>query len=168
MGQVVPFLILSFFLQAQFNNRHLTISLNYIALMIMSLDHLSLDFSSSGQFPNIYTWVSSPPHWLTGYCGSHWLSFPGRQMIFSYCVCSSSEHKKCACLFFRKKYGPSSKPSIPRKSGWIPFQESQNHIKHLQINAADWSFLHQEYFLWLETFLQNSLNCFIKYRLVAW
>lgn len=76
------------------------------------------------------------------------------------CVCISpvlKKKKKCVCLFFRKKYGPSSKQSTPRKSEWILFQESQNHIKHLQINAADLLFLHLGYFLWFETFLQNSL-----------
>jgi hypothetical protein len=46
------------------------------------------------------------------------------------------------------------KPSIPRKSGWTPSRASQNPIKHLQINAADSSFLHLEYFLWFETFLK--------------
>lgn len=56
------------------------------------------------------------------------------------------------CLFFRRKYVHSLKPSTPRKNEWILYPGSQSLIKHLQINAADSLFLHLEYFLWFENF----------------
>lgn len=57
------------------------------------------------------------------------------------------------CLLFRRKYVRSLKPNTPRKKEWTPYPGSQSLIKHLQINAADSSFLHLEYFLWFENFL---------------
>lgn len=56
------------------------------------------------------------------------------------------------CLLFRRKYVRSLKPNTPRKNEWTPYLGSQSLIKHLQINAADSSFLHLEYFLWFENF----------------
>lgn len=74
-----------------------------------------------------------------------YLKFPTESFLAVLCV-------NIVCLFFRRKYVRSLKPSTPRKNEWTPYLGSQSLIKHLQINAADSLFLHLEYFLWFENF----------------